>query len=343
MHDMIRRQELAARLSLLAGTEFADKISPPADGARLVFVGIGTSYHAALAGENQARTYGGGRWPTLALPAFELADPSRALPPGDSAFFFSASGETALTLQAQERWKEAGRPSVLLSATANSPSSALTDSVVLTRQADEASWTHTVSYTAAVCASHALFGTWAGAPASELDIDVASAGVAAAVASESSVVTAAERLSGCDRILLLGSGAGEVAAREGALKVREAAGRFVTTAGIEEALHGILPSVNERTAVIAVVTTDYERQRARSVARAVAELGAPTWTIDLGAASGDDQGLALPAVPSGLVPAVGAIPLQLLAYWLAVGDGKNPDVMGLDDAQRLAARRTFGI
>ena len=37
------------------------------------------------------------------------------------------------------------------------------------------------------------------------------------------------------------------------------------------------------------------------------------------------------------------IPFQLLAYWVAVSDGRNPDVMGLDDPRYFRARASFGI
>jgi glucosamine 6-phosphate synthetase-like amidotransferase/phosphosugar isomerase protein len=101
--------------------------------------------------------------------------------------------------------------------------------------------------------------------------------------------------------------------------------------------------VSERTVVVGVSTTPLERQRLDHALAAARHLEAKTWFVDSSGAATADGGLVLPPVPPGISPVVTVVPLQWLAYWTAVQDGLNPDIMGLDDPKVLAARSSFGI
>ncbi len=341
-HEMIRRQAVAVHGTMAAMGEVAARIPPPKAGTRLLFTGLGTSFHAAIAGAWAARELAPNGPFVEALAAFDLLAHPSTLEGVGTAIVFSAEGGTALTLAAMRAMRERGIRQVLVTAREASRSAELADHVLVSRYANEESWMHTVSYTAALGATVRLLEAWSPS-APPLAEDVVPEAVTAALATETYLLDRMDALTSRDRVVLLGSGPAEATAREGALKLREGAGRFAAAVGVEEFLHGVLPSVTERTEVIAVVGTPLERARAESALRAAAHVGAHTLLVDTSGGGPAEGVLALPALPPYAGPIVQVIPLQLLAYWLGVNDGRNPDVMGLDDPRYLAARRTFGI
>ncbi len=338
---MIRSQPRAIAATVREAQRRARSISAPPAGRPLLFVGMGTSFHAAVASARGAEAaFGPGR-PCRPVDAFELLlEPDRITGAG-AAIVFSSSGETALTLRAQEALRAGGVPQTLITGTARSRSAELADHVVLTQEATEAAWVHTVSYTTAVAAALSLEREWAGRPAD--DLLAVDAAVASTVERETDWKRLAEGVRDCPKFLCLGSGYAEATAREAALKLREGAARFVAWTGVEEFLHGVLPSVGPGTAVLALATSPVERRRAETAVRAAGRAGAKTAWFHRGPPDPGTEEFELPAVTGSLTPLVDVVPFQFLTYWLAVGENRNPDVMGFDDPRILAARRTYGI
>jgi len=343
MHDMIRRQSVATHATRRSIREAlaAAPIPPPV--GTVLTVGLGTSFHAAL-----ATAWAFGRSPRVAgaeaWTAFDLLQRPERLASRPTTVVFSASGETALTVAALHRLRAAGAPTLLVTATPGSPAAALADRVLATEHSAETSWVHTVSFTTALAAAGVLLESWAGVDGSGEDRDAqATDDVTGGLATESAMVTLAEALTGRDRYLLVGGGAAEASAREGALKLREGAGKFSAWVGVEELLHGVLPSVTERTAVVGFSTTALERARLREGLHAAELVGARTVLIDASGAPAAEGTVVVPPSSGPLASAVMVIPVQLLTYWVALSDGRNPDVMGLDDPRLMEARRTFGI
>lgn len=341
MHDMIVAQpraiERTARSSLAASRAIP---RPPAD-RPLLFVGQGTSFHAALGAAAAARSLLGPHALLRAVASFDLLLEPELIEAARGAVVFSQSGETALTLRAQEALARADVPQVLVTGTPKSASSDLAADTLRTEDAEEKAWTHTVSFTTALTASYALLSTWADRDPAEV-VGLAEA-AGAVLRAEAEWKGLGERLRDRGRILLLGSGPAEVTAREAALKLREGAGRFVSWCGVEEFLHGILPSANDTTAVVAVAEGPLELARSRQALHAASVAGARVALLGpLGSDPGPDEH-PLPPVPREFSPAVHVIPFQLVTYWTALAEGRNPDVMGYDDPRVWAARRTYGI
>ncbi|HXR10873.1 MAG TPA: hypothetical protein VN770_01145, partial [Gaiellaceae bacterium] len=110
------------------------------EGARLLFTGCGTSFHAAWTGGD-------------AVQALELAlAPDRD---ADLLVLVSHEGDTELTLAAARAWRG---PRWLISGKPDGPIAELCDEVVVCTPAIEESWCHTASYTCAVAAIAALEG-----------------------------------------------------------------------------------------------------------------------------------------------------------------------------------------
>src|SRR5580765_4788222 len=109
------------------------------DGARVVFTGCGTSFHAAQTGG----------WAVQSLEA--VLSP----PDADLMVCISHEGSTLLTLEAARAF--AGRV-WLVTGKADSPLAELADEVIVCTPELEKSWCHTASYTCAVAAIDALRG-----------------------------------------------------------------------------------------------------------------------------------------------------------------------------------------
>lgn len=341
MHDMIRRQEVAVRATVAAARDARGSLPVLTGTGRLLFTGMGTSFHAALATAFAAGPVLDYRITGEARSAYDVAQDPDRLTGVENAVVFSSGGETAFTLAAQRALRERKVRSLLITGTPESTSRGLADQVVETRYAEETSWTHTVSYTTAVSAGIALLLGWNAGEA--LEEEPLGEAVDSALETEARVLEFVEEVEGRDRYILLGSGAGEATVREAALKLREAAGRFACAVGIEEFLHGVLPSVNDRSVVMAVAATELDRERAEQALGAAERVGAKTLLVDSTGGEDDARVLALRPQPAWLTPIAQVVPFQLLAYWSAVSDGLNPDVMGLDDPKQLEARRSFGI
>ena len=137
MHGEQTRRAIAAQPEWLAQVP-TDRRFP--DGARLLFTGCGTSFHAAMTGGE-------------AVQALELVlRPERD---ADLLVLVSHEGETPLTLEAARAWRG---PRWLVTGRADGPIAELCDEVVVCTPEIEESWCHTASYTCAVAAIAALHG-----------------------------------------------------------------------------------------------------------------------------------------------------------------------------------------
>lgn len=182
------------------------------DGARVLFTGCGTSFHAAMTGGD-------------AVQALELVlAPDRE---ADLLVLVSHEGETEQTLEAARKW--AG-PKWLVTGKPDGPIAELCEEVIVCTPAIEESWCHTASYTCAVAAIAALRGE---------DIAWLPAAVADALAAELPAVGAQERF------LVAGAGPGLPTAHEAVLKLREGAWVAAEAYETEQLLHGYFAAIDE--------------------------------------------------------------------------------------------------
>ena len=210
------------------------------DGARVLFTGCGTSFHAALAC---------GR----AVQALELVL-GNALD-ADVLVAVSHEGETALTLEAVrgfagETW--------LITGAAESPIARVADHVVVATPAIEDSYCHTVSYTCAVAVGRALRGEDVGDLAAQVfrELDVEALG-----ASEH------------DRFVVAGAGRDTATVLEAVLKLREGAHVAAEAHHTEQLLHGHLAAIDPSVRCVVLEGEGRAAERAVDAMRALGELG----------------------------------------------------------------------
>jgi glucosamine 6-phosphate synthetase-like amidotransferase/phosphosugar isomerase protein len=237
VHGEQTRRAIAAQPEWLARVP-TDRRFP--DGARLLFTGCGTSFHAAMTGGE-------------AVPALELVlGPERD---ADLLVLVSHEGETPLTLEAARAWSG---PRWLVTGKANGPIAELCEEVVVCAPEIEESWCHTASYTSAVAALAALRGEEIGWLAGAVD---------EALAAPLPVVGQQERF------LVAGAGSELATAHEAVLKLREGAWVAAEAYETEQLLHGYLAAVDESVRAFVLEGEGVAAERATAAAAALRALG----------------------------------------------------------------------
>ena len=238
MHGEQTRRAIAAQPEWLARVP-TDRRFP--EGARLLFTGCGTSFHAAMTGGD-------------AVQALELVlRPNRD---ADLLVLVSHEGETPLTLEAARAWRG---PRWLVTGKAEGPIAELRYEVVVCTPEIEESWCHTASYTCAVAAIAALHGE-----------DVSGLPAAVAAALETPLPRVGEEL---ERFLVAGAGRDLATAHEAVLKLREGAWVAAEAYETEQLLHGYLAAVDESVRAFVLEGKGLAAERAAAAAAALRELG----------------------------------------------------------------------
>ncbi len=240
MPGQLTRQAIALQPEWLAQvTERVGDLRLP-EGARVLFTGCGTSFHAALACGN-------------AVQALEIVLGNA--PRADVLVAISHEGGTRLTLEAIRGF--AGETWVITGAAEGAIAKAVDHVVVATPEIEE-SYCHTVSYTCAVAAGRALLGE-----------DVS--GLAADVFRE--LDHEAYGSSEHQRFVVAGAGRDEATVLEAVLKLREGAHVAAEAHHTEQLLHGHLAAVDSSTRCFVLEGEGRAAERAVDAMRALGELG----------------------------------------------------------------------
>ena len=210
------------------------------EGARVLFTGCGTSFHAALACGP-------------AVQALEVVLGNA--PEADVLVAISHEGGTALTLEAVKGF--AGE-TWLITGAAESALAKEVDHVVVVAPEIEESYCHTASYTAAVAAGRALQGE---------DVD----GLANQVFRELDAEPLA--VSGHDRFVVAGAGRDAATVLEAVLKLREGAHVAAEAHHTEQLLHGHLAAIDQSVRCFVLEGEDRAAERGVDAMRALGELG----------------------------------------------------------------------
>jgi len=210
------------------------------DGARLLFTGCGTSFHAAMTGGE-------------AVQALELAlRPDRE---ADLLVLVSHEGETPLTLEAARAWQG---PRWLVTGKPDGPTAELCEEVIVCTPEIEESWCHTASYTAAVAAIASLHGE---------DITWLPGAVEEALSASSPAFGEQERF------VVAGASRDLATAHEAVLKLREGAWVAAEAYETEQLLHGYLAAVDESVRAFVLEGQGLAAERGAAAAAALRALG----------------------------------------------------------------------
>jgi glucosamine--fructose-6-phosphate aminotransferase (isomerizing) len=288
---------------MITSPSVRDQVRQAAEGLhrarRLWLVGTGTSQHAAELGV--AMLAEAGRAAT-AVPAMQFVTRAPVIGPKDGVIVITHTGETSYALAARAQAFTAGLDTVTITKRGTD----FPD--VIETVEPETSETYTVSYTTAVIAL-ALIAQELGAEQFSDDV-LREVPAAVQDAIDDPSIDPVPRP---DRVLIVtGAGVAATTAREGALKVREAARVLAEGYDVEYLLHGSAVPLDRRDHLLTLTPPDEPL---------VAGIGA--------AASQEGLGVTVLREPSRLPVVLAQLPLtarlQLLALRLAREGGHDPD------------------
>jgi glucosamine--fructose-6-phosphate aminotransferase (isomerizing) len=346
MYQTMHRQPSDLRRLLDSGWSPAAEAADRLAGARRVFtVGIGTSYHAALVGAWLLRAAG---LDARAVSSFDFAlyPASFELGSDDAVIVMAHSGVKTYSNESLSRAAAVGATCISVgSLTAVHDSS----QQVLRTVERERSAAFTASHLAAmtVLAQLAtLLGEARGAPATlgfRTALERLPDQVQDVLSREGDVVDIA-REAVTRRVYAVGAGPNEATATEAVIKVREAAQGWIDGLAIEQFLHGPLVAANADDLAVVVNVPGAAAERVGQITRVLDAIGVRVWLIGQGVDGLErPRVFGLPELPELISPLLSVVPVQILAYHLAVARGINPDLFRRDDPRYAAALKLLTL
>ena len=317
---------------------FGPKANEALDQAKGVhIVACGTSYHAGLVARYWIESLC--RVPCTVEIASEYRYRSPVVPEGTLFITISQSGETADTLAALRLAKELGYVSTL--AICNVPESSMvreSDLVMMTHAGPEIGVASTKAFTTQLTALALM--TIALARRNGLEEDQERALVTQlaelpglieqVLTLDASIETLAEHFVDKHHALFLGRGVQNPIAMEGALKLKEISYIHAEAYAAGELKHGPLALVDEDMPVVSIAPDDGLLEKLKSNLQEVRARGGELFVFaDPRVQFGDRHGIHTTRMPALIqdfqAPILYTIPLQLLAYHVAVLKGTDVD------------------
>jgi glucosamine--fructose-6-phosphate aminotransferase (isomerizing) len=338
------RETILGRVSLESGQVFVDEIAiPPAD-LRMVdkvaLVACGTSWHAALVGKFMIEELA--KLPVEVDYGSEFRYRNPILNGRTLTVAITQSGETADTLAALREAKAKGARSLAICNVVGSMATREAEGTIYTHAGPEIGVASTKAFTTQLVALYLLALHLAEvrdtlAPADrrariEALLEVPKL-LEAALKTSKGMEKIARRFHACSDFLYLGRGINYPIALEGALKLKEISYIHAEGYPAGEMKHGPIALIDEQMPVVALAPHDliFEKMQGNiqeAKARggtiiAVTTKGDETLALLLDARQ--DSIVEIPATSSLLLPIVLVVPLQLLAYHIAVRRGCDVD------------------
>jgi glucosamine--fructose-6-phosphate aminotransferase (isomerizing) len=300
-----------------------------------VLTGCGTSWHAALVGEYLIEEFA--RLPVEVEYASELRYRNPPIDADTLLFAITQSGETADTLAALREMKRKGHAALAICNVVGSTIAGEADGGIYLHAGPEIGVASTKAFTSQ-CVVLALLALFFGrlrhlSPEQGLafiaELERLPELVAGALDCDAQVRRIAEKYRDAAAFLYLGRQACFPVALEGALKLKEISYIHAEGYPAAEMKHGPIALVDAATPSVFLVPRDAVYDKVLLNVEEIRARGGPVVAV---CGSGDDRvrGLAddvieVPEAASFLQPIVSAVPLQLLAYHMAVLRGCDVD------------------
>ncbi len=289
----------------------------------VLMTACGTSYHAALIGKHLFEELLG--VPVRVELASELNYYSRTLV-RTLGLAITQSGETADTLKAMKRLKEAGCHLVAVTNVVGSTATRLANQTIYTRAGPEISVAATKSFVAQLMVLYWLAMSYSNAEARRLaalllELRQLPSKVQQVLDNKLDIVDYSKVLAGYEHAFLIGRGINYPVALEGSLKLKEIAYIHAEGYAAGETKHGPLALLGKDTPVVAMVGRDGTYEALVSNIKEIKARGAPVTAL---VEEGEDQiseivdwVIKLPRVDALFAPVINTVALQLLAYYTA--------------------------
>jgi glucosamine--fructose-6-phosphate aminotransferase (isomerizing) len=289
----------------------------------MLMLACGTSYHAALVGKYAIEEL-------LQVPVrVELASEfnyySHILAK-TLAIAITQSGETADTLKAMKRLKEAGCWVVAITNVVGSTASRLANQPIYTRAGPEISVAATKSFIAQLMVLYWLAMSYSKADPRRLasllmELRQLPSKVQQVLDDEAKIAEYARYLSKYEHAFFIGRGINYPVALEGALKVKEISYIHAEGYAAGETKHGPFALLGGNTPVIAIVAKDNTYEAMLTTIKEIKARGSPLMALteegDEAVEELADTIITVPHVDPVFSPVVNTVALQLLAYYVA--------------------------
>jgi len=302
---------------------------------RFVLTACGTSWHAALVGEYQMETLA--RLPVEVEYASELRYRNPPLDDHTLLFAITQSGETADTLAALREMKRKGYPTLAICNVVGSSIAQEADGGIYLHAGPEIGVASTKAFTSQ-CVVLAMLSLYFGR-LRHLSVD---AGmriiqqlqelpdlVQRALECNDEVRRIAMKYAECNNFLYLGRQFNFPTALEGALKLKEISYIHAEGYPAAEMKHGPIALVDEHTPSVFLMPQGPVYDKVMANLQEIKARGGPVIAVvsegDTETAKQADDVVAVPACDDLLQPIVFSVPLQLLAYHIAVARGCDVD------------------
>ncbi|MBN1588814.1 MAG: glutamine--fructose-6-phosphate transaminase (isomerizing) [Pirellulales bacterium] len=302
---------------------------------RILMTACGTSWHAALVGEYQIEAMA--RIPVDVEYASELRYRNPPLGRHTLLFAITQSGETADTLAALREIRRKGHPALSICNVVGSSIANEADGGIYLHAGPEVGVASTKAFTSQ-CVVLALLALHLGRLhhlSFERGMQVIEClqelpdKVREALAADDRVVQIAEKYAGCNNFLYLGRQGNFPTALEGALKLKEISYIHAEGYPAAEMKHGPIALVDKNTPSVFLVPRGTVYDKVLANMQEIKARGGPIIAVvcqgDTEAAELADDVIEVPEVEEFLQPVVSIIPLQLLAYHIAVARGCDVD------------------
>ena len=303
---------------------------------RVVLIGMGTSFHAAQVGRIYIERLAG--LPAEADNASEYRYRRPVLDEHTLVVSVGQSGESVDTLAAMHEAKRRGARLVTVCNTPGSQATRLAHGTVYMHCGAEVAVASTKTYLGSLTALY-LLACYIGQKRGFLDADRLQTAlgdlarapqlVGEALKTEAAVEKLARRYRRARDFLFLGRGMQYTSAMEGALKLKEVSYIHAEGYPAGEMKHGPISLIDSRMPVVAIAVRD---EHYAKMLNNIEEVRARDGIVIAVATEGDEEMrehardvIYVPDAPPLLLPLVTAVPLQLLAYHLAVIKGCDVD------------------
>jgi glutamine---fructose-6-phosphate transaminase (isomerizing) len=302
---------------------------------RFLLTACGTSWHAALYGEYAIEALA--RIPVEVQYASELRYSNPPMDEHTLLFALTQSGETADTLAAMREMQRKGHPTLAICNVVGSSIAQQSDGGVYLRAGHEIGVASTKAYTSQ-CLVLAMLSLYFGrlrhlsfeAGVRIIDeLEAVPDAVARALDANQTVLRIAEKYAQCNNFLYLGRQYNFPTALEGALKLKEISYIHAEGYPAAEMKHGPIALVDKHTPSVFIVPQDAVYEKVMSNLEEIKARGGPVIAI---VSEGDtttqklaDDVIHVPQVADFVQPIVSIVPLQMLAYHIAVLRGCDVD------------------
>jgi glucosamine--fructose-6-phosphate aminotransferase (isomerizing) len=304
---------------------------------RITIVACGTAYYAGLVGKYWIEQIA--RMPVEIDVASEFRYRMAPMPPGGVALFISQSGETADTLEALRYCRAQGQTILSIINVVESTIARESDAVFYTKAGPEIGVASTKAFTTQLvvlaCLTIAIAeakGTITAKRAAEMAAALREAPARVSdVLNHAHVIEAlAHQIAQARDVLYFGRGTAYPLAMEGALKLKEISYIHAEGYAAGEMKHGPIALIDEDVPVIVLVPRDALFDKTASNVQEAQARGGRILVVS------DKAGIErlaplsvgtieMPAVDPFVSPILYAIPVQLLAYYVAVVKGTDVD------------------